>query len=173
MTNFIPVSIIAIVTRDGAIGRGGDQPFHISEDFKRFKALTMGKPIIMGRKTFDALPGGALPGRRNIVVTRRTDFSAPGIETAPSLQQAIELAKSSSPSEIMIIGGGEIYRQAIDIAHMLHITSVDAETEGADTFFPAIDPHHWQPVHTSDPRTDPRSGATYRFIDYRRINTDM
>lgn len=71
------ISIIAIVARDGAIGRGGDQPFHIREDFRRFKSLTMGKPLVMGRRTFEALPSGALPGRRNIVVSRRDDFCAP------------------------------------------------------------------------------------------------
>lgn len=167
MTQTSPIiSIIAIVAHGGAIGRGGDQPFHISEDFKRFKALTMDKPIIMGRKTFEALPGGALPRRRNIVVTRNAGYSAPGIETAPSLHEAIALAADAP--EIMIIGGGEIYRQAMDIAHRLYITSVDADVADADTFFPEISPCRWTPAHTSETFTDPRSGATYRFINYKR-----
>lgn len=158
------ISIIAIVARDGAIGRGGDQPFHIREDFRRFKSLTMGKPLVMGRRTFEALPSGALPGRRNIVVSRRDDFCAPGVEVGASLEKAIEMAGG----EVMVIGGGEIYRQAMPLATHLYITEVDADVPDADTHFPAIDSEIWQTTDISDYATDPRSGARYRFVDYSR-----
>lgn len=98
------ISMIAIVARDGAIGRGGDQPFHISADFKRFKQLTLGHPVIMGRRTFEALPGGALPGRRNIVISRNPDYRAEGAETAPSIGDAIAMCDGAG--EVFIIGGG-------------------------------------------------------------------
>ena len=152
------------MARDGAIGRGGDQPFHIREDFRRFKSLTMGKPLVMGRRTFEALPSGALPGRRNIVVSRRDDFCAPGVEVAASLEKAIEMAGG----EVMVIGGGEIYRQAMPLATHLYITEVDADVPDADTHFPAIDSEIWQKTDISDYATDPRSGARYRFVDYSR-----
>ncbi len=100
------ISIIVAMTPSGAIGRKGDLLYHISADLKRFKALTMGKPIIMGRKTFESLPSGPLPGRRNIVVTRRNDYPAEGIEVAGSLDEAVALAADAE--EAMIIGGAEI-----------------------------------------------------------------
>ncbi|MDE6783373.1 MAG: dihydrofolate reductase [Paramuribaculum sp.] len=160
------VSIIAIVARDGAIGIRGDQPFHIADDFRRFKALTIGKPIVMGRRTFEALPKGALPGRRNIVITRQTDWTAPGAQRASSLDEAIALAADAE--EIMIIGGGEVYRQAMPLATRLYLTEVDADVDGADTFFPALDPQQWTLAEISGYHTDPRSGARYRFAIYCR-----
>ena len=172
------ISIIAIVARDGAIGRGGDQPFHIRDDFRRFKALTLGHPIIMGRRTFQALPGGALPGRSNIVVTRSASWSAPDAVTAPSLEAAIAIARnlqsdshptSESTDEIFIIGGGEIYRQALSLADKLYLTEVNADVPDADTFFPDIDHSCWRRTEISPEFTDPRSGVTYRFTTYRRI----
>lgn len=160
------VSIIAIVARNGAIGRGGDQPFHISADFKRFKQLTLGHPIVMGRRTFEALPKGALPGRRNIVVTRDAFYRAAGAETAASLEAAIGLAADSD--EIMIIGGGQVYAQAIGLADKLLLTEVDADVEDADTFFPAVEPGRWRMTECSESFTDPRSGCDYRFVTYER-----
>lgn len=159
------INIIAIVARNGAIGRGGDQPFHIRDDFKRFKALTLGHPIIMGRRTFEALPGGALPGRRNIVVTRSQQWSAPDVENAPSLEAALQLA---GEDEKFIIGGGEIYCQAMHLADRLYLTEVDADVPDADTFFPSVDPEQWLIAEQSAPQTDPRSAATYRFTTYNR-----
>ena len=159
-------SVIAIVAHDGAIGRGGDQPFHIREDFQRFKALTLGKPIVMGRRTFEALPKGALPGRRNIVVTRSADWSAPDVETARSIEDAIRMA--GDVEEVMIIGGGEIYRQSMPLATRLYVTEVDADVEDADTFFPEIDLQRWGLVEESDYQIDPRSGARFRFLTFDR-----
>lgn len=154
------VSIIAIVARDGAIGRGGDQPFHIADDFRRFKALTLGHPVVMGRRTFEALPKGALPGRRNIVVTRRPAWTAPGVETASSVEDAIAMCGDAEP---FIIGGGEVYRRALPLATRLYITEVDADVPDADTFFPHVDPELFPLAETSSSAVDPRSGASYRF----------
>lgn len=153
------LTIIAAVGRDLAIGRDGDLAFHISADLRRFKALTMGHPIIMGRKTFESFPKGALPGRRNIVVTRNSAYSAPGIETAGSLEEALGKAGEKA----FVIGGGEIYRQALPLAHTLEITEIDADTPDADTRFPDYR-SGWQPVAVSEPETDPRTGVTYRFV---------
>lgn len=159
------VTIIAAVARDGAIGIGGDMPFHIGADLRRFKALTMGHPMVMGRKTFESLPGGALPGRRNIVVTRNAAFCAPGAERASSLAEALEMCGSCG--EVMVIGGGEIYRQAMPMARRLLLTEIDAEVPGAEVFFPDKGAG-WKVVEKSEPAVDPRSGASYRFVTYTR-----
>ncbi len=160
------VTIIAAVAKGGAIGRKGDLLFHISADLKRFKSITMGKPVIMGRKTFESFPNGALPGRRNIVITRQRDYSAPGVETAASLDEAMQLV--AGVDETMIIGGGEIYRQAFPLADELRLTMIDAEVADADTFMPAIDSEAWIEKEQSDSFTDPRSGVAYHFADFVR-----
>ena len=162
------ISIIVAVAHDGAIGRNGDLAFHISEDLRRFKRITMGKPIIMGRKTFESFPNGALPGRRNIVITRQADYCAPGVECASSLEDAVAMVADAD--EAMVIGGGEIYRLAMPIAETLYITDIDADVAGADTFFPPIDNAAWEDVSHSETFTDPRSGVEYRFIQYNRTS---
>ncbi len=167
MTHTPQITIVAIIARNNAIGIDGDQPFHIQADFKRFKALTMDKPVIMGRRTFQALPNGALPGRRNIVVTSQNDFRADNAETAPSLEAAIHLAADSP--EIMIIGGGQIYKQALPLASKLEITKVDADVPGADTFFPPINATEWHETLKSDKAVDPRSGKEYVFVSMQKI----
>ncbi|MDE7410782.1 MAG: dihydrofolate reductase [Paramuribaculum sp.] len=160
------INIIAIVARDGAIGVRGDQPFHISDDFRRFKSLTLNHPIIMGRKTFEALPKGALPGRRNIVITRDTSWTAPDTERVSSLEDAI--ATASDSDEIFIIGGGSVYTQALSVASRLYLTEVDADVPDADTYFPAIDPGLWEKTESLPTATDTRSGVNYRFTTYSR-----
>lgn len=162
------VSIIAIVARDRAIGRGGDQPFHISADFARFKALTMGKPIVMGRRTFEALPKGALPGRRNIVVSRNEEFHPRDAERVSSLNEALALCADAG--ELMIIGGGQIYEAALPLATTLYLTEVDAEVPDADTYFPQLTDRHWMCTDINGPHVDPRSGATYNFCTYRPLS---
>lgn len=129
------IHIIVAIDRRGAIGSKGDMLFHLRQDLRRFKALTMGHTLIMGRRTFDSLPGGALPGRRNIVVTRNAGFAAPGAERASSLDEAIAMA---GDSEIFIIGGGQIYAQSMPLADVIDLTVIDAEGADPDTFFPAI-----------------------------------
>lgn len=160
------MTIVAAMARGGAIGRRGDLLFHISDDLRRFKSITMGKPVVMGRKTFESFPNGALPGRRNIVITRQHGYSAPGVETAGSLAEALELA--SGADEVMIIGGGEIYRQAFPLADSARLTLIDAEVKDADTFMPEFDAGEWTTVEESLPHIDPKSGVAYRFVDLCR-----
>lgn len=131
------IHLIVAIDRHGAIGRGGDLLFHFRDDLRRFKALTMGKTLIMGRKTFESLPGGALPGRRNIVVTSNPAYTAPGIETASTPLKALEMA-AAGPGDTFIIGGAKIYAELLPYAECLDITAVKAAGEDADTFFPPL-----------------------------------
>lgn len=141
----VKIAMIAAVGRNGAIGAGGDLPWRLPSDFAFYKRTTMGKPLIMGRKTFQSI-GKPLPGRTNIVVTRQADFAPEGVEVFADLEAAIargrEIAARDGVDEVMINGGGEIYSAAMGQADRLYITHVDAEPAG-DTFFPAIDPAVW------------------------------
>lgn len=136
MTN---VTMIAAVGRNGVIGDGSSMPWHISEDLKFFKRTTMGHPMIMGRRTFEAM--GVLPGRRSIVLTRREDWRHADVETAHSLVEALSLAGPAD--EVFVVGGGEVYREAMPYAARLVITEVDQSPEGSVTF-PEIDHTEWQ-----------------------------
>lgn len=159
------LNLIVAVADDLAIGRDGNQPFFVSDDLRRFKSLTMGHPIIMGRKTFEALPKGALPGRRNIVVTRNSGFSAPDTEVAASIEDAIKLAAAAD--EAFVIGGASIYRQSLPYVDKLYITRIFARAEGADTFFPAID-DNWIMTSEAPVVKDSKSGLSYQFVEYSR-----
>lgn len=155
------IKIIAAVCSNGAIGRRGDLLFHLSDDLRRFKALTMGNPIIMGRKTFESFPKGPLPGRRNIVISRRADYSPAGAEVYPSAEQA--LAACAGADKVFIIGGGEIYALFMPLATELLLTEIDAEPADADTFFPA------HPGFVQTEATEPTPASPpYRFVTYRR-----
>ena len=154
------ISIIAAVGADNAIGAYGNLAFHISSDLKHFKELTVGKPVIMGRKTFESLPNGPLPNRRNIVISRNPEYSYPGVETAASLQDAIELTFDSP--EAMVIGGAEIYRQALPMATKLYLTQIDTTRPDADTFFPEINKDEWE-QDSQEWLTDSKTGLRYRF----------
>jgi len=139
MTPALPnVTMIAAVGRNGVIGDGRAMPWHLSEDLKFFKRTTMGHPMVMGRRTFDSM--GALPGRRSVVVTRQRDWSAPGVEVAHSLPEALALVADAE--QVFVVGGGEIYRQAMPFAVRLLVTEVDRSPEGSVTF-PSIDPAVW------------------------------
>jgi dihydrofolate reductase len=130
--------LVVAVADNGVIGAGGAMPWHISADFRRVKALTMGKPLVMGRKTFDSLPG-ILPGRRHIVITRDGAWEAEGAERAGSLGEALALANAP---EIIIFGGAQIYAEALPIAGRIELTEVHAQPQG-DTRFPAFDRAGW------------------------------
>jgi dihydrofolate reductase len=166
------IGLYAAVAENGVIGREGGLPWRLSTDLKRFKANTMGKPVIMGRKTWESI-GRALPGRLNIVVTRKREFAPEGALVASSLESALDLARRpvegmQAPEEAAVIGGGEIYRQAMAIADILHITHVEAQIEG-DTFFPPIEPGTWRAVSSqSIPPGDKDSHPT-RHVVYERI----
>jgi dihydrofolate reductase len=165
------ISIHAAVALNGAIGRDGGLPWRLSTDLRRFKAETMGKPLIVGRKTWESFPRRPLPGRLNIVVTRQRGYRAEGAETALSLEAALALAAVQAPAgvdEACIVGGGEIYRQAMPIADCLKLTRVLAEVE-ADTFFPPIDPGEWRLVSEEEfPAGEKDSHATRHCVYIRR-----
>lgn len=132
------IVLVVAVADNGVIGNDGTMPWHISADFRRVKALTMGKPLVMGRKTFDSLPG-VLPGRRHVVITRDTAWEAEGAERAGSLAEAIAMANAP---EIVIFGGAQIYAEALPQADRIELTEVHAAPAG-DTRFPALDRSQW------------------------------
>lgn len=159
------LNIIAAIGRRGELGRDGDMIWFISEDLKRFKRLTTGHTVIMGRRTWESLPKGALPDRRNIVITTNPEYSATGAKLAPTLTEAVRMA--GEDDEIFIIGGGSVYEQAIGAADRLYLTQIEGEAEDADTFFPAVDPTLWEIEDMSEPASS-REGVPYRFITLRR-----
>ncbi len=168
--NRITISLVAAVARNGVIGEGGGMPWRLSSDMRRFKALTMGKPVIMGRRTYESI-GKPLSGRTNIVVSRRQDFRPGGVTVVPSLDAAVSVAEAEARragvSEAMVIGGGEIYAAAIDRADRLYITHVEATPEG-DVRFPAIDPALWTPVATEPVPAGGKDAAATTFVVYER-----
>lgn len=137
------LSLIVAVAENGVIGRDGALPWRLPEDLKWFKARTMGKPIIMGRKTWESFPRRPLPGRTNIIVTRNAAYRAEGGVAATSLDVALEIARGESTDEIMVIGGAELYALALLQAKRIYLTEVAIRPEG-DTFFPAFDRSLWR-----------------------------
>ncbi|MEX3010038.1 dihydrofolate reductase [Hoeflea sp. TYP-13] len=164
------ITIVVAMARNGIIGRDGDMPWHLSTDLKRFKAITLGKPVVMGRKTFQSI-GRPLPGRKNIVVTRDAAFSANGIETFATLDDAVTFARTCAIAdglrEICILGGGEIYRQMLPLADCLHVTHVDCEPDG-DTVFPEIDERIWEKESEELVPAGEKDTAASRYAVYRR-----
>ena len=158
------VSIIVAIAENGAIGGNNDLLWRLPNDMKRFKSLTTGHTIIMGRKTFESLPKGALPDRTNVVITRRGGASFENCETYNDLQSAIDKLKSEE--EIFIIGGASIYEQAIKIADKLYITNVHNSFENADTFFPEIDDNEWIIVVENTYEADEKHIYPYTFKTY-------
>lgn len=147
------VHLIVAIDLKGAIGRGGDLLYRLRPDLRRFKALTLGNTLVMGRKTWESLPG-ALPGRRNIVITGQADYNAPGAETAPSLEQALAMA-AEGPGEPYIIGGAAIYGAALPLADVLHFTVIHAEATEADTWLPAPALDRYRVAAVEPAYTDP------------------
>ena len=164
------ISFVVAVAQNGVIGRDNGLPWRLSSDLKRFKAVTMGKPIIMGRKTWDTL-GKPLPGRTNIVITRDPAFAVDGVIAVRSVDDALMMAGSHAAAdkvdEICVIGGGEIYRQLLDRAHRLHITWVLANIEG-DAFFPPIDPKNWNEVFQEEFPAGEKDNYPTRYTIYER-----
>lgn len=153
--------LIAAVAADGAIGRNGDLAFHISADLKHFKELTMGHPVVMGRRTFESLPCGPLPGRLNIVLSASEGYSPAGVSVAPTIEKALEIA-SAADDTAFIIGGASVYTRAMPLADRMELTRIDANCPDADTFFPAIG-SEWKKASEGPWTCDPRSGLRYRF----------
>jgi dihydrofolate reductase len=161
------LTLIAAVARDGVIGLNNTLPWRLPEDFRRFKALTLGHPVVMGRKTWDSL-GRPLPGRENIVITRDPARILPGASAVASLAQAIELAAQSAAGadEIFVIGGAEIYRLALPLAQRLQLTEIDANFAG-DAHFPTIDRTLWHETTRETHHAD--AGFDYAFATYCRM----
>jgi dihydrofolate reductase len=161
----VTIALVAAVARGGVIGRDGGVPWHLAEDLARFKSLTTGHAVIMGRRTWDSLPERfrPLPGRRNIVVTRDPEWRADGAEPAGSLDDA--LARAADDARVFVIGGAQIYRQALPLADELLLTEIDLEVEG-DTFFPAIDPGRFEETSREPHVAD--DGTSFAFVGYRR-----
>lgn len=156
------LSMIAAMAKNRVIGRDNALPWRLPEDLKHFKTTTLGKPVIMGRKTWESL-GRPLPGRRNIVVSRNATYMLAGGELFPSLDAA--LAACSDDPECFVIGGAELYRQALPLAQQIHLTEIDIEVEG-DAHFPAIDPEDWQEISREAHVNE--NGLVYSFVVYRR-----
>ena len=158
------VSTIVATDERGGIGLGGRLPWHLPNDLKRFKTLTMGKPIVMGRRTFDSI-GRALPGRRNIVVSRRPDLVLDGCSVVPSFAAA--LAAAADAAEVCVIGGAEIYQLALPVTGLVHLTKVHAIVD-ADTHFPALDAADWDEIAREDHPADERHAYGYSFLTLQR-----
>lgn len=141
------VALVVAVARNGVIGAGGDLVWRISDDLKWFKKVTMGKPIVMGRKTYESI-GKPLPGRANIVITRNPDYAPEGVSVVRTVEAALDLAREEGADEICIIGGGEIYAQTLPLADRIYLTRVDAAPEG-DVFFPNLDETTWRATRES------------------------
>ena len=156
------LSLIAALDRHRAIGKGNALPWHLPADLKRFKALTLGKPVLMGRKTAESI-GRALPGRRNLVLTRSGRVPFDGMEAVASIEAAIAMA-----DEVCVIGGGEVYALALPMATHLHLTHVDTLVEDADAFFPAFDPDDWRVVAREGHAIDDKHALAFEFVDYER-----
>ena len=163
------ISLIVAMSESGAIGRGGRLPWHLPADLKHFKAMTLGKPIIMGRKTWDSL-GRPLPGRLNLVVSRQPDLQLEGAETFTDLDSALtraeQWAREQGVDQLMLIGGAQLYAQALPQAQRLYLTRIEASPEG-DAFFPDYDQAEWERV---DSQAHPAEGdaPAYRFETWQR-----
>lgn len=157
------VSIIVATDKQGGIGKDNALLWHLPNDLKRFKSITSGHPIIMGRKTYDSI-GRPLPNRLNIIITQNKDLNIEGCVIVHSLKDAIIAAEGK---DVFIIGGGSIYEQAMEIADMIYLTLVDVTLE-ADTHFPKIEDDKWQIVHSESHSKDEKHNYDYQFIDLKR-----
>jgi len=160
-------SIIVAADEKNAIGKDNNLLCHLPNDLKYFKSVTEGYPVIMGRKTFESLPKGALPNRRNIVITRNKDLHFERCEMVGSVEEAIEL--SEGEKEVFFIGGGTIYKEAMEIADRIYLTRIHHVFDDADTFFPALDPAEWKEVTRKDNQPDERHKYGYSFITFEKI----
>ena len=158
------ITLVAAMGRNRAIGLNGAMPWHLPGELQHFKAVTMGKPIIMGRKTWESI-GRPLPGRQNIVISRNQDYPAIGYDRCDSLQQAIAVARGD---EVMVIGGGQLYQQALPLATHMILTLVDI-APAADTFFPYWESAHWQEISRVSKPADERNAHACEIVTLRRF----
>jgi len=173
------VALIAALAKNRVIGDQNKMPWHLPEDLRHFKATTLGRPVIMGRKTWESL-GRALPGRENIVVSRNASYPAPGASVVTSLAAALALAAQSlresatarettepAEPEIFVIGGGALYREALPLAERMYLTEIDAEYAG-DTFFPEFSPQEWRESSRASHKTS--EALSFAFVLYHRVS---
>ena len=158
------ISIIVAASENNVIGAAGDLPWRLSDDLRRFKTITMGKPIVMGRKTWDSI-GRPLPGRQNIVITRQAEFAAAGCDVVASKEEAIAIAGRAG--EVMVIGGSQVYELFLPDTERLYLTRVHAEVEG-DAFFPEISEFEWRLVSDEPRLADDRNALDHSFQIYER-----
>jgi dihydrofolate reductase len=167
----VAIVLLAAVADNGVIGRDNALPFRQSSDLKRFKALTMGKPVLMGRKTYNSI-GKPLPGRTNIVVSRDAGFAPDGVVVACNLEDALAAARDDAQKrgvdEIVVIGGTDIFVQTMPLAERMEITHVHANPEG-DTYFPPIEAAQWRSVACSDHPAGPQDETAFSYVTYARI----
>lgn len=165
------ISMVAAVARNGVIGRDNDLPWHMSTDLKRFKAMTMGKPLVIGRKNLESFPR-LLPGRPHVVVTRDRGYAREGVHVVHSFDDALAvasaLAAEGGVDEVCIAGGGEIYRLGMPVADILHITHVEADVPG-ETTFPDIDPAVWRAEEVGRMEAGAKDDYPARFVTYTRL----
>ena len=165
------VVMIAAVARNGVIGAENDMPWKLPTDLKHFKKLTLGKPVVMGRKTFLSFGGRPLPGRPHVIISRNPDYAPQGAQAVTSLEAGLKTAKDiaaeTGADEIIVMGGGQIYAQAMPFANRLEITEVDAEPDG-DTRFPEIDPDVWKETARTQGEQSERDTAPFAFVTYLR-----
>jgi dihydrofolate reductase len=166
----IAIVLVVAVADNGVIGRGNAMPWRLASDLKRFKGLTMGKPVVMGRKTYRSI-GKPLPGRTNIVVSRDAAFAAPGILVAGGVDAALACARGDAlrrgADEIAVIGGTDIFTQTLPLADRLEVTHVHAQPDG-DTFFPPIDQARWRAGARSEHQAGPNDDAAFTCVTYAR-----
>lgn len=164
------ISLIAAVAQNGVIGKNNDLPWKLPDDMKYFMNTTQGHHVIMGRKNYDSLPPKFKPlaNRTNWVVTRQSNFEAPGCHVVPSLSYAVEQIKKEKPDELFVIGGAEIYKLALPMAHRLYLTEIKAQIDG-DVFFPSFDRKEWKEISRKPHAADERHLHAFDFVVYERI----
>jgi len=160
------ISVIAAIDKNNALGFKNRLLFHLPADLKHFKELTTGHTIVMGRRTFESLPKGALPNRRNIVISTKENLNLPGAEVFHTFKEA--LANCTDEEHVFIIGGASVYRQAIPIADELCMTLIDATAKEADVYFPKIDPEVWEEKSRESHQADEKNPCDYAFVNYVR-----
>lgn len=161
------ISLIVAMASNNAIGLNGRMPWHLSADLKRFKRITMGFPVLMGRKTFEAI-GKALPGRENVVISRSSPYNAPGCTVFGDIESALQAL--AAREEVFVIGGATLYQALLPVADYLYLTEIDCNFPG-DTFFPEFDRRQWQELSRENIDNDASVNFHYRFLKLRRANT--
>ena len=163
------ISLIVAMDRKQGIGFHGGLPWHLSSDLRRFKALTMGHTLIMGRKTYESI-GRPLPGREMIIISRNPDYQVSGCLVLSSLEQALEYTQNNGEKEVYVIGGGEVFRQALPRADRIYLTRINADTP-ADTYFPQLDDDEWREIESQRYVSSLGDDYDYIYIVLERIST--